>query len=295
MKRSLRTRFLLGMIFLFVIILILSVFSGYFMNKLSARTGAILKENYLSVVYAREMSQSIMTIDQSLTTGFLEKRRADSSTVLKELDMISKSLLDEKNNLTEPGEDKLVSDIGFDFDGYQRSVISMITSSTSDNLLKIQATGSDLYLKLQLLSELNGKAIEQKTEDAKLTAKSGLTRMTILATLCFLVGMSFIFSFASYFSQRFFQLYKGIKDTVASDFNNSLFLDGNDEFNEISVVFNEMVEKLKKNHLKMSVSLHDNQVNKAISADLGELKKTLSQMKVFEERVAALIAGIEEK
>ena len=36
-------RFTLGMIFLFIIILVLSVFSGYYMNKLSNKTSAILK------------------------------------------------------------------------------------------------------------------------------------------------------------------------------------------------------------------------------------------------------------
>ena len=57
MKHSIRTRFTLGMIFLFIIISVLAVFSGYYLNKLSDKTSAILKENYLSVVYAREMSE----------------------------------------------------------------------------------------------------------------------------------------------------------------------------------------------------------------------------------------------
>jgi len=73
MKHSIRTRFTLGMIFLFLIILVLSVFSGYYLNKLSDKTGAILKENYLSVVYAREMSEGIMNISKEITTCFLVK------------------------------------------------------------------------------------------------------------------------------------------------------------------------------------------------------------------------------
>ena len=67
MKHSIRTRFTLGLIFLFMIILVLSVFSGYYLNKLSDKTSAILKENYLSVVYAREMSEGIMKINQEIT------------------------------------------------------------------------------------------------------------------------------------------------------------------------------------------------------------------------------------
>src|SRR5665811_1782311 len=109
MKHSIRTRFTLGMIFLFIIILVLSVFSGYYLNKLSTKTSAILKENYLSVVYAREMSEGIMAINQEITTGFLTNKKPDSVRINKELKLIDQSLLDEKNNLTEPGEDKLVA------------------------------------------------------------------------------------------------------------------------------------------------------------------------------------------
>ena len=70
MKNSIRTRFTSGMVFLFIIILVLSVFSGYYLNVLSGKTSAILKENYLSVVYAREMTEGIVNINQEITTGF---------------------------------------------------------------------------------------------------------------------------------------------------------------------------------------------------------------------------------
>ena len=94
--------------------------------------------------------------------------------------------------------------------------------------------------------------MEVKTDDAKASSKSALTKMTVLATLCFLIGMSFTFSFASYFNQRFFQLYNGIKELVSSNFDQHLFFDGKDEFHEISLLLNEMAEKLKKNKQKMS-------------------------------------------
>ena len=123
MKHSIRTRFTLGMIFLFLIILILSVFSGYYLNQLSGKTSAILKENYLSVVYAREMSEGLVNIDQEITTGFLMNRKPDSLKIVKELNLINKSLGAEKNNITEPGEDKLVSGLESDYTEYRDSVL----------------------------------------------------------------------------------------------------------------------------------------------------------------------------
>jgi NtrC-family two-component system sensor histidine kinase KinB len=296
MKISIRTRFTIGMIFLFIIILVLSVFSGYYLNKLSKKTGAILKENYLSVVYAREMSEGLMAIDQEITTGYLAERHPDSLKIEKELNKINESLSLEKNNITEPGEDKLVSDIDKAFTEYKGTIVKNFkTPGTVSGMLYLQNKAGDIYQELMQLSQMNGKAIEVKTDDAKASAQSALTQMTILATLCFLIGMSFTFSFASYFNQRFYQLYNGIKQIVSSNFDQHLFFDGKDEFYEISLVFNEMAEKLKKNEQKMSVTLLDKDNRDLSNKDLEELKKMMVRVKNMEEQASALISKFEKK
>jgi nitrogen fixation/metabolism regulation signal transduction histidine kinase len=281
------------MIFLFIIILVLSVFSGYFMNKLSNKTSAILKENYLSVVYAREMSDGIMNINQEITVCFLANRNSDSIKIAKELGYVEKSLQLEKNNLTEPGEDKLVSDIEAGYSEYRDSVLKIMKSPKSlACMLYLQEKSGNLYQQLLLLSQMNGKALEAKTDDAKASSKKALTQMTILATLCFLIGLSFTFSFASYFNKRFNQLYNGIKEIVSSNFDQRLFFEGKDEFYEISLVFNEMAEKLKENQKKMSVAKSKDLGKDLISQDVEELEKMLFRIKSMEEQAAALLSKL---
>ena len=280
---------------MFIIISVLSVFSGYYLNKLSDKTSAILKENFLSVVYAREMSEGIMNINQEITTSFLTHINSDSSKIAIELSLINKSLLSEKNNLTEPGEDKLVSGIETAYFEYRDSVIAILKSpKSSSGMLYLQNKSGILYQQLLVLSEMNGKALEVKTDDAKDFSKSALTKMTILATLCFLIGMSFTFSFASYFNRRFFQLYNGLKEVVSSNFDQRLFLDGNDEFYEISLVVNEMADKLKDNKQKMSVTLQEGSGKGINPKDVEELKKMLFRIKSMEEQASALLSRIEK-
>jgi methyl-accepting chemotaxis protein len=284
------------MIFLFIIISVLAVFSGYYLNKLSDKTSAILKENYLSVVYAREMSEGLMNINQEITTCFLTKRKPDSLKIAKELNLINKSLLSEKNNITEPGEDKLVSAIETAYIEYRDSVSTIVKSAKPvTGMLFLQNKSGDLYQQLSILSQMNGKALEVKTDDAKASSQSSLTKMTILATLCFLIGMSFTFSFAAYFNRRFFQLYNGLKEVVSSNFEQRLFFDGNDEFFEISLVVNEMAENLKKNKQKMSVTLLDDHTKDLTTKDVEELKKMLFRIKSMEEQAAALISKFEKR
>jgi len=296
MKQSIRTRFTLGMIFLFLIILVLAVFSGYYINKLSNKTSAILKENYLSIVYAREMSEGIAIINQEITSAFLMNSNADSIKILKELNLINESLLSEKSNITEPGEDKLVSGIEKGYGEYRDYALKLIKSSVSvAGVLELQHNSENLFQQLLVLSQMNGKALEVKTDDAKTSSKSALTRMTVLATLCFLIGMSFTFSFASYFNQRFFRLYNGIKAMASSNFNDRLFFEEKDEFHEISLVFNEMAERIKANNDKMSLTLQEEVRKEINTSDIQELKKMIFQMKSLEENAAALISRLEKK
>jgi two-component system, NtrC family, sensor histidine kinase KinB len=291
MKHSIRTRFTMGMIFLFIIISVLAVFSGFYLNKLSGKTSAILKENYLSVVYAREMSEGLMNINQEITTCFLTKRNPDSLKIAKELNQINLSLMSEKNNITEPGEDKLVSGIESDYSEYRDSLLTITKSAKSAaGLLYLQTKAGNLYHQLSVLSQMNGKALEVKTDDAKASSQNALTKMTILASLCFLIGLSFTFSFASYFNRRFFQLYNGLKEVVSSNFDQHLFFDGNDEFYEISLVINEMADKLKKDKQKMSVTLQAESLNGFNPNDIEELEKMLFRIKVMEEQAAATLA-----
>jgi methyl-accepting chemotaxis protein len=275
---------------------VLAVFSGYYLNKLSDKTSAILKENYLSVVYAREMSEGLMNINQEITTCFLKKRIPDSLKIAKELKKIDQSLQSEKNNFTEPGEDKLVSDIETDYIEYRDSLQIIIKShESSAALFSLQNKSGTLYQQLSILSQMNGKALEVKTDDAKASSKSALTKMTVLATMCFLIGMSFAFSFASYFNRRFFQLFNGIKEIGSGNFDQRLLFDGNDEFSEISQVVNEMADKLKENKQKMSVTLQKESWKGINPNDVEELKKMLFRIKTMEEQAAALIAKLEKK
>jgi NtrC-family two-component system sensor histidine kinase KinB len=296
MKSSIRTKFTLGMIFLFIIILVLSIFSGFYMNKLSKKTSAILKENYLSVVYAREMSESIMIISQEITNCYLTNKNPDSLKISTELNVFAKSLQSEKNNITEPGEAALVSGIETEFGEYRNGVKKSKSSlQSSGSVLNIQNIADHIYQQLVVLSEMNGNAILAKTDEAKVASKNALTRMTVLGTLCFLIALSFTFSFVSYFNERFFQLYNGIKEIASSNYDQRLFFEGKDEFYEISLVFNEMAEKLNNNKQKMSVTLQEDIGKEVNSADLQELKKALFRIKSMEEQIAVLISRVEKK
>ncbi len=292
MKLSIRSKFSVGMVFL-LIILALSIFSAYYMNKLSKETGTILKENYLSVVYAREMAGGLTNISQEITNSYLAKTNSDTSFIKKELSIIDKSFQLEKNNITEPGEDKLVFGLETGLNEYRDLVAKYIESPQSvANILYLQKIFGNLNQQLTLLSQMNGKAIEVKTDDTKISSQDALTQMTILATLCFIIALFYSYSFSSYSNERFSQLYKGIKKIVSSNYEERLYIDGTDEIYEISSVFNEMAGELYENKQKMSVPLLTDSEKVASYNDIQELKRVLSQIRIIEEQAVALISRL---
>lgn len=296
MKFSIRTKFGVGMVFIFVIILVLLVFSGFYLNKLSNKTSAILEENYLSVVYAREMSEGLMNINQEITTSLLTNRNPDNTFIRKELVLVDHSLQLEKSNITESGEDKLVAGVETGIKEYRDSILKLVESNKQvDPVLQLQKKFGNLHQQLLVLSQMNGKAIEVKTNDAKVSSKNALAGMTILGSFCFLIALSFIYSFASYFNERFFQLYNGIKEIVLSNYGQRLYFDGTDEFYEISLLFNEMAGKLDENRQKMSVPLLSDSENDEDDDDIEELKSVLIRIKSIETRAIEVISKLENK
>jgi methyl-accepting chemotaxis protein len=225
---------------------------------MSNKTSAILKENYLSVVYARDMSVSIMIINQEITSSFLSNKNPDSLRIIKELSVIDKTLELEKNNITAPGEDNLVSGIETDYSEYRDTIVkSMNIPKSAGNILYLQNKSGDLFEQLVLLSQMNGKSIEVKTGDAKNFAKKAVMQMSLIGTLCFLIAVGFIFSFATYFNERLHQLHKGIQELVSSNYSQRLYFNGEDEFSEMALILNEMAEKLGKKMQNAPLSIKE--------------------------------------
>lgn len=292
---SIRTKFTLGMIFIFLIILVLLGFSAFYLNKLSKKTSAILKENYLSVVYAREMTEGISKVNQDFTTAFLENKKPAKQLIVNAIEVISQSLEAEKNNITEPGEDKLVAGIEAGFSEYRDSVAKAAGENLSaKQILYFQQKAEFLQQQLVLLSQMNGKAIESKTDDAKISSKNALTGMTILGSFCFLIALSFIYSFASYFNDRFLQLYNGIKEIVSSNYGQRLYFDGVDEFYEISLLFNQMAEKLsgEQNQENEQPSFLTSAENEQTDNNIEELQNILIRIKSIEKQAEEIISKI---
>ena len=294
MKTSIRSkRFIMGIVLFLAIILLLSILSVFFLYRLSMKTSAILKENHYSVVFAQNMSVDLIIINKEIINCFLTNKNPDTILINKELKLFINSLQLEQNNITEIGEGNIASGIEKDFNEYRDSVVKYMKSPTPvAKVLYLQKKYGSLYQLLIHLSQINEKAIEEKTNDAKASVKKYYLIMSFIGSLCFLIAYGFTFIFSSYFNERFYQLYNGLKEIVSSNYRQRLYFKGNDEISEISLIINEMTEKLTDNNQKTSQisSEKDSAIN-----DIQELKEILIRMKSIEEQACKLISKLEKK
>ncbi|HEY3372935.1 MAG TPA: hypothetical protein VGK10_18945 [Prolixibacteraceae bacterium] len=240
------------------------------------------------------MSEGLMNINQEMVSSFLTNKFPDSLVVKKAFNAIDQSFDLEKNNITENGEDKLVAGIETGIKEYRHSFEELMKSTAkADDILREQKRFNVLHQQLLILSQMNGKAIELKTDDAKASAKDALAEMIILGSICFLIALSFMYSFASYFNERFFQLYNGIKEIVSSNYGQRLYFEGSDEFYEISLLFNQMAEKLDHTSPKMSLNLEDDFYSEDRLNDIQEMKNILFRMKIIEAQAKQAVSRLE--
>jgi len=295
MKTSVRTKFALAVAFFFIVVAAITSLSAYQFYQLSGKTNAILRENQISVICAREMANHIYAINMALNQQSTTDTKLVEGTIANAIEGFKNALKTEQQNITEPGEAELVKTIAISFAQLTDSLTSfkkMHYNSVEHQYIKRQ---SDMvYNQLMQLSAINERAIEYKTTDAKQSVNKALVTVTIVATIAFLFALSFAFNFIAYFNNKFTSLYNGLKRLSENHFEERLHFESKDEFNEIGQIFNDLAQKMGKEQEKLAAAISNQQPNSQILGLINELKSTLSQLKFTELQANELISKIEK-
>ncbi|MDR6945227.1 HAMP domain-containing sensor histidine kinase [Mucilaginibacter pocheonensis] len=215
-KNKLRT----GIGFLFVLAFICCGLSIYFLNRLSADAGGILKNNYKTLQYGQKMLSAI-----DAGSGPLNKAQ---------MQVIDDNLNRQKHNITEPGEGRLTDSLSA---VYEKIKLHQV----ADQQAGLHAQARQLIYSIM---QLNMAAIDHKNEVAKGTAN----RATILVAFCgaflFLVAFSFAVNFPGYIANPLKELTGKIREISNRNYHQQIDFKSNDEFGELGRAFNVMTKKL---------------------------------------------------
>ena len=273
---KIKAKLFLALIFLFIEFLIVSLFSLYFVYKISQQNNLITKDNNISISYSENMLKSIDKINDFNSSSIFNPHfvpdRKELSILLTNFE---KNLADEENNITETGEEELAQSVRGNFEKLKSLISDSVRSSVGDKsgyyftiLLPIV---SEIKFALFAISDINMNAIIRKSHVANDTARHSYIVLSIIASIFFLVFFGFIFGFPKYIADPIEILAKNLTEVANKNFKVRMEFNTNDEFGQISRTFNEIAGSLEKyNRFETEFLLERNELTESIIKRMDE-------------------------
>ena len=214
---KIKTKLNAGVGLLFLMIIVLSVISGWYINQLKKDTNNILVGNYNTLQYSRNMLLALEEINSDpLAYNVFEKH-----------------LEKQKKNVTEPGEKEATDNIAIHF---------KILKKQNGNL----ALQSSIRKDIAELMKLNMVAIEHKSSIADSTAKNAIAIISAAGMLCFIIAFILMVNLPSNIANPIQILTESIKQIANQNYKERVHFESNSEFGQLASSFNTMAEKLQE-------------------------------------------------
>ena len=213
----LKTKITLGVLFLYFMLLLVSVLGYYYLTSLNIKARTILEDNYESLEYNKNMLAS------------LDALSLDRSSALQRFEH---NLQQQERNITETGEGAATEQV--------RRAFERLKQDTANPAKHLQAIRQSIYV----IMDLNMQAIVGKNERVKKTANNALLYIAIISGVCFLLGLTFVYNFPGYVANPIRELTAGIKGIAEKKYSQRLHFKSEDEFGELALAFNTMAQRL---------------------------------------------------
>ncbi|GGP02074.1 PAS domain-containing sensor histidine kinase [Cloacibacterium rupense] len=214
---KIKTKLNAGVGLLFLMIILLSVLGGWYINKLKKDTNNILVANYNTLEYSRSMLLSLEDVP-SQANSFLA---------------FEKHLLNQQKNITEPGEKEITDSISAHFNN--------LKANPTDHLLQ-----SKIRKDITELMELNMNAIEHKSKVANATADNAIVVISAAGMLCFLIAFILLVNLPSNIADPIKILTDSIRQIANQNYKERVHFESHSEFGDLAQSFNVMAEKLQE-------------------------------------------------
>ena len=212
---KIKTKLTLGVGLLFMLIILLSIVGAFNINALKSDTENILKANYNSLLYSRNILSVLNNPSE------------------KTIQVIEDNLKKQENNATEIGELEANLELRNNLEAYKKS------NSNSSVQLAIQEN-------LFQIMDMNMQAIQRKSEVAKTTADKAVFWIVVTGTICFLIAFILLVNLPSNIANPLKELTESIKQIAAKNYSKRVHFESHSEFGELAKSFNSMAEKLEE-------------------------------------------------
>lgn len=217
-----KTKLRLGFGFLFIVVLFFGATALYYIRDISENSKVILKNNYESLSFAREMRGVLDNNDLPLNNAAINK--------------FSIYLLQQQGNVTEPGEAYLTHELGI---GFKLLMTGGNLETQKDGIREVRKSLSEI-------EKLNMQAIIRKDNAARASVNRATLFLGLVGSFTFLVLFSFSVNFPGYIANPLRALIDGIREIGEKNYSKRLNFEQNDEFAEVANAFNQMASRLNE-------------------------------------------------
>lgn len=214
---KIKTKLNFGVGFLFIMIIVLSALSGWYINQLKRDTNNILLANYNTLEYSRNMLLA------------LEELPENSIALTK----FARNLEKQQQNVTEMGEKEATENVKLHFENLKTNI---------DNPQVLSAIRQDIAE----LTRLNMEAINHKSSIANETAENAIAVISVVGTICFLLAFILLINLPSNIANPIKELTHSIRQIANQNYKERVHFESHSEFGELAKSFNTMAEKLQE-------------------------------------------------
>jgi len=276
----------LGIAFLFIEFLVIALFGAYSIYTISQQSEKIMKDNNLSIQYTENM---LLAIDQinalQLAVLFNPSQPNGESELAGLYNTFEENFKKEAKNVTEPGEKELLQAVADEYKNYKVPVakIHAIKDKSGFYFQKLLSEHQALKAKLYQISDLNMQAILNKNESVNRYERRSYVILTIIASICFLLSIVFIFNFPSMISNPIRQLSESLKGVAEGNYDICLDFKPTGEFGEMGKAIRTIADRLRQTEgSKLEAALQARE-------DLtGMIEQTLERLRVSHEQIRNL-------
>jgi len=250
---SLKQKLALSYALLIVIILAVSGWAIYHLVHLGRSVDVILINNYKSILASENMKEALERIDSSamfLVASHTEKAKAQFAENAGKFDDNFRIAAD---NITEPGEAEIVSDINSRYMAYNKSIQSFFESQrrlsaeqqSTDYFAHLEPAFLGLKNRLDDLLHLNQQAMVAASERAQAESLKAEVSTAIVVVLGLALALGFAWRFTTYVVDPISLLAKRAKLIGEGDFDQHIDVSSSDEIGMLASEFNRMLVRLR--------------------------------------------------
>jgi two-component system, NtrC family, sensor histidine kinase KinB len=219
---TLKTKLSLGLGFLFLIIFILAAFGSYCVEKLAQESDNILKDNYDSIVYSKNMSSALddmgISIGSTMSTPGATGTVSDNYPQLFESgrNVFESNLKAESNNITEIHEKEHVEQLAHDYQLYLKLCLRIKNGLAGSSVYIDEFLPACKKMKQSVdgIYDINMQAVVRKNQLVKRDAAGFITSMAVMGALCILLAFGYFWYFPFYISCTMSYLSNRMRDLL---------------------------------------------------------------------------------